>query len=380
MAIGVGDRVTSARAGSEWRWAATRVMAIFIVARLVMLGCAVVVERVVAPDPAGPAGSTLQATDRPVLASLTSWDAVYYLDIARDGYRAGPVNGPYPDTVFFPLYPLVVGAAGPLFGGDLPLVAVAVANAAGLAALFAVFALARRRLEPRAALLATALVAIQPGAVAFGMAYSDSLFLLLAVGCLVAAERGSRRLAGVLGVLAALTRLPGVLLVVPLLVLFVTADGRRPRASWLWSLGPPLGLVGFCLAIGRITGDPLSPIAAQVTWDLGGVPSAVAPTWVLVVAALVYVPTVGLGLWLGWRRWRAGRDPAGVAWGLANLGAVVVARRVASLPRYMVPVTQLAEELASGTLPRRLAGVVVGGAVAGYVILALLHFGLLLAP
>jgi hypothetical protein len=352
--------------------------------RLLLVGCAIAVERLVTPDPSGPAGSTLQATDRPMLASLTSWDAVYYLGIARDGYQPGPVNGPYPEVVFFPLYPAVVGATAGLIGGDLPLAAVLVANAAGLAALFVVFALARRRLGPQGAFLATTLVAVQPGAVAFAMAYSDSLFLLLAVGSLLAAERGSRPLAGVLAALAALTRLQGALLLLPLLVLFAQADGRRPRPSWLWALGPPLGLAGFCLAIGRVTGDPLTPIVAQATWDLGGVPGAVAQSWVLAVAAIVYAPTIGLGLWLGFERWRQRRDPAGVTWGLANLGAVALARRVASLPRYMAPVTQLAEQLveqpAGGARRRSLVGAVLVGAVGGYMVLAILHFSLLLAP
>jgi len=363
-----------------WRWAAPRLLALFLATRIVLLGCAVAVERVVAPDPEGAANSTLQATDRPLLASLTSWDAVYYLGIARDGYQAGPVNGPYPEVVFFPLYPALVGAAAGLVGGDLPLAAVLVANAAGLAALFAAYALARRRLAPRGALLATTLVAVQPGAVAFAMAYSDSLFLLLAVGSLLAAERGARPLAGVLGALAALTRLQGALLALPLLVLFAHADGQRPRPSWLWALGPPLGLIAFGLAIGRITGDPLSPIVGQGTWDIGIVPGAVVQTWVLVVALLVNVPTIGLGLWLGFERWRGRRDPAGVVWGLANVVVVVVGRRIASLPRYMVPVTQLAEQVADGTHGRRLVGAILVGAVGGYVVLALLHFSLLLAP
>ena len=365
---------------SGWQLAATRIIAVFLVTRLLLVGCALAVEAFVAPQSAGPAGSSLRATDRPLLTSLTSWDAVYYLEIARDGYRAGPVNGPYPNTVFFPLYPTVVAATGPLVGGDLPLAAVLVSNVAGLAALFVVYALARRRLGMDAALLATTLVAVQPGAVAFGMAYSDSLFLLLAVGAILAAERGQRPMAGGLGALAALTRLPGVLLLLPLLVLFVAADGRRPRISWLWGLGPVVGLVGAGLLVGRVTGDPLTLVTAQASWDLGAVPGAVAQPWVLVVAALVYAPTVGIGLWLGYRRWRARRDPAGVAWALANLGAVVVARRVASLPRYMAPVTQLAEQLAGGAHSRRTIGFVLSGATVGYVVLATLHFSLLLAP
>ena len=70
----------------------------------------------------------------------------------------------------------------------MALSAVLVANIAGLVALVAVYALVRVRLAPAAAILAVAIVALQPGAVAFAMAYPDSLFLLLVCACLLAGE------------------------------------------------------------------------------------------------------------------------------------------------------------------------------------------------
>jgi hypothetical protein len=244
--------------GGEWRWAVPRVLAVFLVARLLVLVCAVSVEWLVHPDPSGPAGSSLRASNAPVVGSLASWDAVYYLGIARDGYQVGPVNGPYPETVFFPLYPAVTAAAAPLveaLGGDLALSGVLVANIAGLLGLLAAYALARRRLARDTALLATILVALAPGAVAFSMAYSDGLFLALAVGSLLAAERGgrgSRVAAGLLAALAGLTRLQGAFLVVPLLLIFSRQDRGRLHPSWLLALGGPLGLADFCVAIGAL--------------------------------------------------------------------------------------------------------------------------------
>ncbi len=232
---------------TEARWAVPRLALVFLVARIVVLACALGVEALAPPDPAGPAGSIRQVTGRPILASLTSWDGVYYLSIAADGYQPGPVNGPYPEVVFFPLYPALVHLAAPLVGGDIPLAGVLVANVAALGGLAAAYGLARARLGPAAALLVTTLVAFQPGAVAFSMAYSDGLFLLLSCGSLLAAGRGSRAGAGLLAMLAALTRPPGVLLVVPLLLVFRRQDGPRPRASWLWALGAPLGTMSFGL-------------------------------------------------------------------------------------------------------------------------------------
>jgi hypothetical protein len=364
---------------AEWRWAVPRLLAVFLVARLIVAACALGVEWLAPPDPAGPAGSTLQYTDRPLLASLTSWDGVYYLGIAENGYRTGAVNGPYPNVVFFPLYPLAVRAVAAPLGGDVPLAGVIVANAAGLAALFVAYALARRRIGAHAALLAATFVALQPGAVAFAMTYSDSLFVLLAIGSLLCAERDQRPAAGILAALAGLTRLQGALLIMPLLLLFAARDRRTPRLSWLWALGGPLGLAAFGAFIGGLSGDPFALLTAQSIWDTG-VPGAVAPVSALAVGVIVNVAVLLVEARLLLDRWRARVDDAGIGWALANLAAILVARRIASLLRYLAPVTQLAEQLAGGNYGRRVVQLALAGAVAGYAALAILHFALLLAP
>ena len=383
------------RVSAEWRWAVPKLLALFLVARLIVVLAAVSVEWLATPSSAGPGGSLLRATERPVLASLTSWDGVYYLGIARDGYQVGPVNGPYPETVFFPLYPALTAAAAAPLGGDLPLGGVLVANVCGLLGLLGAYALARRRLSRDAALLAAAFVALGPGSVAFSMAYSDSLFLALAVGAFLAADRGGsqarggsttrggvgwRAVAGVLALLAGMTRLQGALLFVPLLWLFVQQDQGRPRSSWLAALGAPVGLAAYCLWIGNLTGDPLGPILAQGAWDFGAVPGAVAEPWVVAVAALIYGSTAVLALKLLWDRWRARIDAPGVSWGAVNLAALVVARRVASLPRYLAPVTQIAEQLVGGNYRPRTVRLILAASVAAYSVLAVLHFALKLAP
>lgn len=371
------------RVGVEWRWAVPRLLALFLIARMIVVLAAVSVEWLAAPGSAGPGGSLLRATDRPVLASLTSWDAVYYLGIANDGYQVGPVNGPYPETVFFPLYPALTAAVAAPLGGDLPLGGVLVANVFGLVGLVGAYALARRRLSRNAALLAATFVALGPGSVAFSMAYSDSLFLALACGTFLASARGGNRgraAAAILALLAGLTRLQGAFLFVPMLWLFWQQDRGKPGWSWLATLGGPIGLAAYGLWIGGLTGDPLGPILAQGAWDFGAVPEAVADPWVVAVAAVIYGATVVLALRLLWDRRRARTDPSGVWWGAVNLVALVVARRVASLPRYLAPVTQLAEQLASGAYSQRTVRLILAGSVAAYSVLAVLHFALKLAP
>lgn len=364
---------------AEARWAAVRLLALFAASRLLLFGCALAVEASVPVDAIGSGGSALRATNRPLLASLTSWDGIYYLGIAQNGYHLGPANGPYPDLAFFPLYPFVVRLALPFTGGDTALAAVLVANLAFLVALGLLYALARRRLEPAGALLVATLVTLQPGAVAFGVAYSDSLFLLLTVATFLAAERGQRGLAGGAAALAALTRLPGALLVVPLLILFWRQD-RRPRTSWLWALGGPLGLLLFCAYLGVLTGDPLASFNAQAVWDPGHVPDAVSTPLVVGTATVIYGAVALVEARLLWDLWRRGSDPPGVAWALANVALIVASRRGASLLRYLTPLVQLPEQLVSGGYGPRVLRWVLAGSVIGFVILALLQFSLLLAP
>jgi hypothetical protein len=370
-------------ASAERRWALTRILIVFVIARILVLACALAVEALAPPDPAGPEGSLRQATDRAVLASLSSWDGVYYVGIAADGYQPGPVNGPYPEVVFFPLYPAVVSGVATLLAGDVTLAALLVSNGAALVALVAAYGLARIRLAPGPAILAVTLVALQPGAVAFSMAYSDSLFLLLVCSSLLAGERGARPAAGLLALLAAVTRLQGALLVAPLLILCWAQDRGRPRASWLWALGPPLGTLIVAGLMAGITGDPLALLADQVAWELGEVPAAVAEPWVIAVAAVIYAGTALVFAALlvdRWRRPPRPADRAGLAWGLLNILAIVVARRPQSLPRYLAPITQAAEQLASGLYRARTVGAILVVSVVAYCVLAVLHFGLFLAP
>ncbi len=65
------------------------------------------------------------------------------------------------------------------------------------------------------------LVAFFPMAFFFSAVYSESLFLALSVGCIWQARTGRWAWAGVLGGLAAAERNSGVMLVVPVVLLFL---------------------------------------------------------------------------------------------------------------------------------------------------------------
>ena len=122
----------------------------------------------------------------PLLAPLARWDSVWYLTIADSGYRESA-----PRAAFFPLYPLLIRSIGTLFGGSEAALLVAAylvslaAFVAALALLYKLVVLERGRQVAPATLL---LLAVFPAAVFFGAPYSESLFLLLAVGAFYAAR------------------------------------------------------------------------------------------------------------------------------------------------------------------------------------------------
>ncbi|MBI5106316.1 MAG: hypothetical protein HZB46_15255 [Solirubrobacterales bacterium] len=212
-----------------------------------------------------------------LVAPAARWDATWYLTIAGDGYDDGP------RTAFFPLYPLLVHALGAVVGSPL-LAAVALSFALFAAGLAALHRLAAIEVGAEAARWAVLALALFPGSLWFSAAYSESLFLALSVGAVLAARTDHWAWAGALGALAAGTRSAGVLLVVPLALLWVAAPRRRP-ADLAWMAAVPLGLAAYCgfLALDGLPAD--APFQAQDVWHrtftgpLGGVRDATVAAW-----------------------------------------------------------------------------------------------------
>ncbi len=146
-------------------------------------------------------------------APAVRWDSIWYLQIAHSGYQTAR------ETAFFPLYPLLI-KGGAFVTGSAVIAAIAISLAALLAGLCLLHRLTQLELGERAAGAAVYLVAFGPMALFLSAVYTESLFLALSAGTFLAARRGRWAFAGALAGLGAMTRVTGILLVVPLLVLF----------------------------------------------------------------------------------------------------------------------------------------------------------------
>ena len=215
----------------------------------------------------------------PVLAPLARWDSVWYLRIADSGYggnaslRSGhrPLLAQHstPRAAFFPLYPVLVRSVGTLFGGShgaLLAAAYLVSLAAFVAALALLYRLTELELGRPLARPTLLLLAVFPAAVYFGAPYAESLFLLLAVGAFYAARTDRWAWAGICAGLASATRSAGLLLLIPLALIWWSSRSRRPRdAAWL--LLAPAGLVAYAAWLGLVEGDALRFLDVQDAWS-----------------------------------------------------------------------------------------------------------------
>ena len=201
------------------------------------------------------------------------WDSVWFLEIAREGYERAE------DAAFFPLYPLLLKATGASVAGG---VLVSLACFAG--ALWLLHRLVALDFGDDVAGLTVLLVAIFPAAVFFSAVYSESLFLLASVAALYGARTGGWALAGVAGGLATATRSAGLVLLVPLGLLWWRSTGRRLR-DLAWLALVPAGLGVFCLYLELEGRDPLAPFRAQdawgraFAWPFGGVVDGARAAW-----------------------------------------------------------------------------------------------------
>ncbi len=155
------------------------------------------------------------------------WDAPHYLDIARQGYVSTGEESRW--IVFYPLYPWLVRVAAFVLR-DYLLSAFLVSALASVAAALLLQRLAALDEDERTARAAVFFMLAFPTAYFLHVGYTESLFMALALGSFLAARRRAWHVAGILGALAALTRVNGLLLI-PALAAEAYARVPRRRAD-----------------------------------------------------------------------------------------------------------------------------------------------------
>ncbi len=197
------------------------------------------------------------------------WDTGFYVSIAEEGYRYQGV--PLPSVAFFPLYPLMMRTLGVLVG-DVLIAGIVISNSALLLATMLLYRFTEEGWGQAVAERTIWYFLIFPTAF-FGTAvYSESLFLLVAIGALYAARRGYWVVAALLGIASALTRFMG-LIVAPMLLaewwMQQHKQSAKSKPSWIALLAAaavPLGTLAYAAYLERVFGDPLAFVQGAAAW------------------------------------------------------------------------------------------------------------------
>ncbi|WP_341720159.1 hypothetical protein QQG74_10805 [Micromonospora sp. FIMYZ51] len=184
-------------------------------------------------------------------------DAGWYLRIAEHGYDSGEQL--HSDLAFFPLYPQLVSWLTPLSPLTMRGTAIAIAWIASLAAAWGLFAVGHHLYGRRTGVLLALVWGALPHAVVQSMAYTESLFTALAAWSLYGVLTRRWLVAGVLCLLAGLTRPTAVALIAVVALAALVALARR-QGGWralAALLLAPLGWLGYLAWVGQHTGQPL---------------------------------------------------------------------------------------------------------------------------
>ena len=305
-----------------------------------------------------PAAARLTGLAGGLLEPWNRWDVLWYMRIALEGY--GPHDG---RGAFAPLLPLLIRGISLLMGGAPLAAAALVSNLACWGSLVLLFRAAEDLgVDGRRALLA---LVSYPLAFFLFVPYADGLLLCCALAAWLAARSGRWPLAGLLGALAVLTKVTGLLLVIPLAWQAVTAwRAARERGGQVW--WPALSLLllpaaelawvlqrtiwhgqGTALTLAGVLTHLVSPDfrigweSTQFAWPWAALASAVAapvrewPRFEAAIAAvdLVLIAWVILALVGTWRLRHPGLAWFSLAVVVANLMFVVTDTPLIDVPR-----------------------------------------------
>lgn len=185
------------------------------------------------------------------------WDAINYQKLAEFGYLA--TDEMRPRLVFYPLYPWLVRLFT-IFTDDYLISAFVVSTIASLATAILLYRLVTLEYSKELALRAVWFLFIFPTSYFLHIGYTESLFLMLAVGAVLSARKQRWLLAGVLGALTCLTRVNGLVLIPALFVEAGTQYWTTRRWQWQWlAIGiVGLGFCGYLLLNQHVTGNPFA--------------------------------------------------------------------------------------------------------------------------
>jgi hypothetical protein len=276
------------------------------------------------------------------------FDALWFANVARNGYAGARDDGGHLGPAFMPALPMTMAASAAL-GLNLFWVGVLIPNLAGAVGAAVLARVAARQLnDPAAGWRTLALLLAFPTAFFCSAPYNESFGVLFTAMALAAWQSNRPLAAGAAAFGGSLARLSGIALgLAAVCDWLITRERATPRRAAFVALGSCAGLAVFCCFLWWTVGDPLATLKSHAKW--GRAELSWKNPWRTIESindpqlphrweAVVVLGATALGIRAWWKR--------GAFWGLVTLvpiaqmfasGTLLSAHRVilAALPAFI---------------------------------------------
>ncbi len=205
---------------------------------------------------------------------FTHWDCKHYINLTEQGYTRYIEDGRHLFLVFYPLYVWASRLVRLIIPNTI-ISGLTVSILSYALGCCYVYRIACERLGRDAARDSLLLLSLYPFSFFYGTIMTEGLFLLTTSAACYYASKRRWLLYGLWGALAALTRMTGILVIVPAVVELISEYWplekpvqfikRLPAMAM-----PLLGALGYLLLNWRVDGDPFAFRAHQAHWFQGG--------------------------------------------------------------------------------------------------------------
>jgi Gpi18-like mannosyltransferase len=224
------------------------------------------------------------------------FDGEWYLDIAKNGYDTNfPLVNPeniacnqgtglcQRNFAFFPLYPTSINILHNLTGLSYEIAGILISNIAFIGCVLLLYILAKKLFNAKLAFTIAILFAISPLSYIFSALMSESIFAFLLLLTLLLSINKKYLLAGLVGCLLSATRNTGILVIIPMAMIYWKQNRANlnsekvnfKKPSWMFLnskmflslLMVPLGIIAFAVFLNSRVNDPLAFIHIQSYWE-----------------------------------------------------------------------------------------------------------------
>lgn len=186
--------------------------------------------------------------------SYLQWDAHNYHRIAQGGYTFHTENGAYTTLAFFPLYPWLIRVVN-VFVNNYIISGILLSGLLYAGACAFMYKLLALDYNKSTAIRAIVYISVFPHSLFFGVMMNESLLFITSVATLYYIRKHNWPMVGIIGALAALSRMAGLLLAIPAAVEWlehykVFEKLRQNKIGEIWKLFYSKGLWIFLMLLG----------------------------------------------------------------------------------------------------------------------------------